>query len=90
MKKKEQQEINKIDCYKVIFNGEKGKIVLRDLLRNCGFFTGTFNADHAHMAFEEGRRSVIMDILRILQIDVNELIEEFNRMNMEDKEYGEY
>ena len=83
----EKKEIKKIQAYKKMFGTPEGQVVLRDLLRNGGFFTGTFNESHSVMAFEEGRRSIVMEILRTTQVNVDEIINEFNRM---EKENGQF
>lgn len=90
MKDQDQKEIDKINMYKRVFNGEDGKVILRDLLRSGNFFTGTFNPCVASMSFEEGRRSIVMEILRTTQIDLETVIEQMNHIQSEENVYGNF
>lgn len=50
--------------YKDVFTGPSADVVLQDMMRHCSFMDETFDSDGLSMAFNEGRRSVILHILR--------------------------
>jgi len=56
--------------YKKAFSGPDGETVLKDLLVSTGFDTTTFVAhDPYSSAYNEGRRSIVLQILRMVDID---------------------
>ena len=60
--------------YRDLFTTDDGKEVLADLARRHFIHTSTFIAhDTHHSAFNEGRRSVILDILSLENIPIEEL-----------------
>ena len=63
--------------YQRTFGTPEGKAVLHDLMANYHVFSGTFDKDPLTMAFREGSRFVIMDILSKLNTDPNEFVEMF-------------
>ena len=62
--------------YKEVFNSEAGKEVLEDILR-CNFVLNTTmqDTDPLQIAFNEGRRAVVLAIMNHLQITPVELME---------------
>lgn len=52
--------------YKELFSGETGKAVLDDLEKQCFLRTETYDSNIHKMAFNEGRRSVILYIKRMI------------------------
>ena len=58
-------------AYISTFNSESGKEVLKDLERRCFQHTTTFSKDINLLAFNEGKRSVILHIksMRVLNLD---------------------
>ena len=60
--------------YDTTFNTEEGKRVLADLAHRHGVFESVFvPGDPHHTAFREGKRSVVTDLLRYLNISIAEL-----------------
>ena len=59
--------------YGRIFSGPDGEAVLLDLMQNCHMLNGTYSDEAHKMYFREGRRSVVHDILKMLNTDLNEL-----------------
>ena len=60
--------------YKELFDTDVGKEILADLARRHFVHTSTFIPhDTHHSAFNEGRRSVILDILSLVNIPIEEL-----------------
>ena len=64
--------------YKEFFSTDDGKEILADLARRHFVHTSTFVPhDTHHSAFNEGRRSVILDIISLVNIPM----EEFDKLN---------
>ena len=60
--------------YKEFFSTDDGKEILADLARRHLVHTSTFVPhDTHHSAFNEGRRSVILDIISLVNIPMEEL-----------------
>ena len=68
--KLEQQELDRVARYKRLFSDNDGKEVLKDLMSRYNVVQGTYSQDPYKMYFREGQRSVIMDLIEILDVDV--------------------
>lgn len=66
--------IERVTSYKEIFESEKGKVVLADLLQFCWMFRQTFNGDVNEMLINEGKRNVLLYILSQTNIDLPQLL----------------
>ena len=55
--------------YQKVFSSEDGEKVLKDLI-SLYCHHGTFNENPNKMYFKEGQRSVIQDILSLVDIDI--------------------
>ncbi len=66
--------IERVTSYKEIFESEKSKVVLADLLQFCGMFRQTFNGDVNEMLINEGKRNVLLYILSQTNIDLPQLL----------------
>lgn len=74
-----------IAAYKSVFlSSTKGKDVLYDIISSCGIDDGSFIADPYQAAFSSGRRSVAIEILGRLNMDVRDVLIE--NVTMEDIE----
>lgn len=63
-------------AYKQVFSAQEGQIVMADLLRHFGFSrNSTFNVNPGSMAYNEGQRSVLIHVGRMLDADPTELEE---------------
>tara|TARA_Y100000310_G_scaffold170147_1_gene170307 strand:+ start:901 stop:1188 length:288 start_codon:yes stop_codon:yes gene_type:complete len=77
--------------YKEVFNSEAGKEVLEDILR-CNFVLNTTmqDTDPLQIAFNEGRRAVVLAIMNHLQITPVELMEKqrevYDRISTDNRE----
>ena len=67
--KKAQDRLDLIRAYKTSFNSESGKLVLFDMMSQTGFLKTNYGD-----AFQEGRRSVILDIITILNKSEEEIL----------------
>lgn len=75
----------KIDIHKAyirLFNSEDGKKVLRDLLKSTGAFELSMDTTDRETAFNEGRKSVALRILRTINADPEKLYAQLD--NQED------
>jgi hypothetical protein len=66
---KESKRARTIRAYREIFNTESGKEVLRDLCKSCHIFTTTMDVNANETAYREGERSVVLRIIKTLNID---------------------
>jgi len=71
--KKGQRKLDILSSYQAIFETEAGKAVLYDMMKTNGMFSSTFNENPHTMAYLEGRRSFIADLLVLLGKDVNNI-----------------
>jgi len=62
-----------IRAYREVFKSEAGKLVLNDLCKSCHIYTSTMDANANELAYKEGERSVVLRILRTIEIDPFEL-----------------
>ena len=62
-----------VRAYRDVFNSEEGKLVLSDLCKSCHVFHSTFDTNPNETYYREGERSVVLRILRTLEVDPFEL-----------------
>ena len=62
-----------INIYKRIFRSEDGEKVLSDLMEMCGMQRSSFDVDPQKMSFYEGQRSVVLRILKTINVTEKEL-----------------
>lgn len=70
---KESKKAQMIRAYRTVFGTDDGKKVLNDLCKSCHVLHSTMDANPHEMAYKEGERSVILRILRTIEIDPFEL-----------------
>jgi len=70
---KQSKKARIVQAYRSIFNSDQGKEVLHDLCKSCHIFHSTMDQNPHEMAYKEGERSVVLRILRTLEIDPFEL-----------------
>lgn len=71
--KKTQRKLDILKSYQAVFDSPHGKEVLHDMMKTNGMFSTTFNENPYTMAYLEGRRSFIADLLVLLDKDVNQI-----------------
>lgn len=59
--------------YRRVFAGKDGEAVLKDLEARCFINETTFSENHGRMAFNEGRRSILVRIQSMISVDPSEL-----------------
>lgn len=70
---KMKEKARVVRAYREIFNSEAGKVVLHDLAKSCHVYHSTMDANPNELAYKEGERSVVLRIIRTLNIDPFEL-----------------
>jgi hypothetical protein len=70
MNHEEDDQITTIKLFKKVFENKDGEAVLEQLMGNCHVLDGTFSEDPYKMYYNEGRRSVIFEILTMINTDV--------------------
>lgn len=85
------KRVNKAIAYKQVFSTDAGKLVLSDLMSAHFMLSNTHHGEKTHeTAFNEGQRSVVIRILKFVQVDVTALrkyieeIEDDVRANSDD------
>mgnify|MGYP003115880736 CR=1 FL=1 len=68
MKENQRQQF-----YKELFESDIGQIVLKDLVDRHRVLYSSFQPDPLAGAFLEGRKAVVLDILRFLNVDLQYL-----------------
>lgn len=80
-----EKEKRRIADYQVVFKSSHGTRVLSDLCHRHGIFDACHVPQDSHStAYNDGRRSVIVDILRYLKTDQEQL------ENLLSQPYGSY
>lgn len=70
---KESKKVKLIKAYRELFSSNEGLEVLHDLSKSCNVYTSTFDGNPHEMAYKEGARSVILRIMRTIEMDPFEL-----------------
>lgn len=73
MVKKESKRVTLIKAYREIFSSDAGKAVLEDLCKACNVYSSTMDVNPHEVVFKEGARSVVLRILKTVEIDPFEL-----------------
>jgi hypothetical protein len=66
-----QQDAVLVDAYRQVFGGERGKVVLADILRRGGLMARTYAPGEPTDAaiFREGRRSLALELVEMVNRD---------------------
>lgn len=70
---KESKKSKLVRAYRELFQSDAGKEVLHDLCKSCHVYHSTMDANSNEMAYREGERSVVLRILRTIEINPYEL-----------------
>lgn len=68
-----QRKLDLMKAYQMVFDSENGKAVLHDMMKTNGMFSSTFNENPYTMAYLEGRRSFVSDLLVLLNKDIAQI-----------------
>lgn len=69
------------NAYKFVFDCDEGKMVLEDIMRKCHVLNSKFVNDPYAMAYDQGKRQVALDILRILDFDIGKFRNRIKEIN---------
>lgn len=64
-----------IIAYKTVFNSKEGQKVLLDLMKSCHVMGTTFSSDPYETAYNEGARSVVLRIIKTINVDPKQMEE---------------
>jgi hypothetical protein len=81
--KKDNDLVTKIAKYKEVFSTVNGKWVLLDLMKTHGILMSSAENEPHMTYFREGARSVVVRILRTLQVDEGELLKHIEEMRLQ-------
>lgn len=70
-------------AYHEVFATSGGKILLKNLMITCGLYRVGISGDPLANAYNEGRRSVVIDILKVLNLTEEEVSQKVNELNEE-------
>jgi hypothetical protein len=76
-------------AYQRVFAGDDGKLVLRDLLRRAGALRTSFDLRPGMTEWNEGRRSLALEILRELNLDERDFARMTKEITDEDRHLAE-
>ena len=88
MSKKIQKEIDKISAYKRFFSGDDGKKILFDLMKQGNMLYTSQAGNSNETSFNEGKRFVVLHILKQVNTDTENLLQLINQAKEEDKHYA--
>jgi len=86
MKKKASRSLELIRAYKRVFSSPDGNKILNDLMKSCSFTRTTLSQGADLMLFNEGRRSVILNIHEILGKDTQAIYNQITAYEQKEKE----
>ncbi len=62
-------------AYKSFFDSHDGKVILKHLLQISNFVKTTYNpSEPASLMYNEGRRSIVLDMLRTIELNEVEVL----------------
>ena len=76
-----------LNAYRRLFSTEDGKIVLKDLMKCCFFFTPTIGQDSTETFFNEGQRAVILRLLQTSKMNQQQIQQLSDAMIAQADEY---
>jgi hypothetical protein len=80
------EKVKLVKAYKNFLSTEDGKLILKDLVRECGMFQNAYRGNRDEMLLREGKRNVLLYILSIINVDLSELIKMVERQSQGEKD----
>ena len=87
MAKRIQRKVDMTKTIQKIFDSEEGRSFLYELMKSTKFFGSTFDENPYKAAYNEGARSVVVNILDILKLDTKRLLEIVKEQEDIDKKF---
>lgn len=75
--------------YQTVFRSEPGKCVLRDLMTKCSIWGSTFDENTLAMAYNEGRRSVVLGIMEMVKTKMEQPTEYADEATQAEADYAD-
>lgn len=69
------KQAKKVESFKKCFSSEEGKVVLSELVKECGMLKNSFRGNTDELLFNEGKRNVLLYILSIINVDLPTLLD---------------
>lgn len=89
LSKKQEASIKLIKQAQNIFSTKDGEAVLQYLLKDLGFFTSNYSSDPHVMSYNEGRRSVAIQLIKMMRTDLDKVKEMLNDIEKQEIYYAE-
>lgn len=84
---KTQAQLDLIRSYKTVFESPEGKVVLFDLMRSSSFLRPTYLTGIEAIQINEGRRSVVLDIIEVMGKKEEDILNFLTQSNEKLREY---
>ena len=84
----QRQSVDKINSYKKLFASDDGKIVLYDLMKESYMLSSTADPISHLASRNEGKREIMIYILRMIETETSTLYQMINRSKLEDASYA--
>ncbi len=81
-----QKQLRVVRAYQEIFTSEQGRLILRDLSAFAKFYTNNQSDSHAKQSHYEGRKSMILQIMGMMEFD-EEAMEDLLTLSEEPNHY---
>jgi len=82
-----KKQIDMSVYYKDVFKSEDGRKVLNDILVKAKILSNIYSDDQREHAYNEGRRSLALEIMHMLNIDIEEAEERIKEWSKHDQNY---
>lgn len=73
------KQAKRVEAFKKCFGSEEGKIVLAELVKECGMLRNSFRGNTDELLFNEGKRNVLLYILAIINVDLPSLLDNLEK-----------
>ena len=87
MHKRELKQLDAITHLQAVFNTDDGQKVLYELMKSAHILNSTYDPNPYEMAYREGERSVVLRILKTLNVDPAELLKRIKQGNQQEENY---
>jgi len=79
-----------IESYRRLFRTDDGVKVLKDLIEVCGYSRSSFDMDPIKMGFYEGQRSVILRLVKTVNMTDNDVLKMIRDIEKNTEEQDEF
>jgi hypothetical protein len=79
-----------VDSYRRLFRTDDGVKVLKDLMSVCGYSRSSFDENETKMAFYEGQRSVILRLVKTVNMTDRDVLDMLRNIEQNTEEQDEF